>query len=40
MVDLQKWVKEVMLVPIEVQACQVNEDILMHEVFTNTDYSH
>jgi len=40
MVDRQKWVKEVMLVPREVQAFQLNEDILMHEVFTNTDYSH
>jgi len=38
MVDLQKQVKEVMLVLVEVQACLQNEDNLMHEVLVKIRY--
>jgi hypothetical protein len=35
MVELQIQVKEVILVPIGIQVCQLNEDNLMHEVINN-----
>jgi hypothetical protein len=40
MVELQTWVKEVMLVPIGIRLGQVNDDNLMHEVLNNNDYFH
>ncbi len=40
MVDLQTRVKKAMLVLVEVQVCPLNEDNLMHEVFTHNDYIH